>query len=117
MKLAKEAIRKTGHAQLYGESDMVFTAFANWSRSRHFEIDFGAAVMEEGSLGGTKVNHGRKGYVRGKPSYIQADGNTKGFSVRNAGPCFGKDKDGNWWVGSTLRPVVWEKVIKAIQGM
>jgi len=117
MKLAREAISKTGHMQLYGERDMMFTAFSNWSQSRHFEIDFGAAVVEESGLGEIKVDYGGKGYVRGKPSYIQVDGTTKGFSVRNAGPCLGRDKEGNWWVGSTLRPVVWEKIIKAVQGM
>lgn len=107
MRLTKAGYAKSGHAPLYGDADMVFSAFSNWTKGKMFETDFRAAVIKEAD-----VEHSV-----GRPSYIQADGTAKGFSVRNSGPCIGKDWKGDWWVGASLRPEAWRNLARAVEGM
>jgi hypothetical protein len=107
MRLYKAKVEETGHPPLYGESNMVISAFSNWTKGKMYETDFSAAIIKEG-----KVPH-----TRGKPSYIQADGNVVNFSVRNSGPCIGKDTEGNYWIGTTLRVKTWENLIKALENI
>ncbi|KAF2174777.1 hypothetical protein K469DRAFT_743569 [Zopfia rhizophila CBS 207.26] len=106
-RLQKRSLAKTGIVPVFGTSDMTFGAFSNWSKGKMFETDFSAAVVKEG-----EVKH-----IAGRPTYIQADGNAIGFSVRNSAPALGRDNEGNYWVEGMLRCETWENIERAIEGM
>lgn len=107
MRLAKAAMAKTGHPPLYGEADMMFSVFTNWTKSDMFDTDFKGAVAREG-----KGEH-----VVGKPTGVFGDATTKGFSVRNSGSCVGMDGNGNWWLAARLRVETWRNVERALEEM
>jgi hypothetical protein len=103
----QEAARAKGSPSVFGTPDMSMVALSNWSKGKMFEMDFSAAVIQEGS-----VEH-----PRGKPTYIQCDGSQNGISIRNAGPIVGRDWQGNYWIGVMARPQTWRNMEKAIRGM
>ncbi|KAF2470369.1 uncharacterized protein BDR25DRAFT_34308 [Lindgomyces ingoldianus] len=107
-RLMRNGWRDSGYAPVYGESDMAIAVISNWTKGRMFETDFSAAVVSGGR---------RAGSMRGRPSYVQADGCANGFSVRNSGCVVGRDGEGNYWVSAMLRPKVWDEVEKAIRRM
>ncbi|KXS12960.1 hypothetical protein M427DRAFT_146855 [Gonapodya prolifera JEL478] len=104
-RLIWKTTKEAGHSPLFGESDVAFVVFTNWTKAKMFEMDFGAAVV--GSSEGEKK--------RAVPSYVHPDATIKGVvGSRNAAVCMGKDSQGNWFLHGTLRKKTWENVIKAI---
>ncbi|KAF2641247.1 lysR family regulatory protein [Massarina eburnea CBS 473.64] len=100
MRITKSTVTSTGHPPLFGEGDMVLSAFTNWTKGNFFEVDFKAAVKKAGD-----VEH-----RVGRPTGLSATGGTVMLTVRNAAPCLGKDAEGNWWCGAVLRPETWNNV-------
>lgn len=106
-RLNKASIAATGRPPVFGAPDMVISAFSNWAKGKMFETDFSAAVVKEGG----------KPHRKGKPTCIHVNGTAKKFSVRNSGPCLGKDGEGNYWVGGSLRTETWKNILKTVEDM
>ena len=79
--------------------------FSNWTKGNFYNVDFSAAVIKAGK----ERPEGRVG----KPAYIHVNGYQNGISMRNAGPIYGKDEGGNYWMHTPMRLENWEIVQKA----
>lgn len=97
---------KTGNAGLFGDPWMHMVVCTNWTKGKFYDVDFSAAVVNEGChLGGQKV---------GKPSYIQLHAFAKGFSLISGFSITGKDAEGNYWLHSVLRREYWSELEQAL---
>lgn len=85
------------------------SAFSNWTKGNVFDTDFGAAAI------GVKRGDGKN--VVARPSYVQTEGKANGISIRNSGVCLGRDAEGNWWLGSVMRPEAWAILERAVEGL
>ncbi|KAH8657136.1 hypothetical protein BGZ60DRAFT_384179 [Tricladium varicosporioides] len=86
---------------VFGDTSARMVVISNWSKAKFYEIDFSAAIIKAGI-----EEEGRKG----KPSHIFVQGFNNKFSTRNAGPIYGKDGEGAYWLTSTLRDEAWGRI-------
>ncbi|KAH6669906.1 hypothetical protein B0J14DRAFT_619062 [Halenospora varia] len=85
---------------VFGDTGARMVVISNWSKAKFYEVDFSAAIV-----GGDS-----KGERRGKPSHIFVQGFHNEFSTRNAGPIYGKDGEGAYWLTSNLRDEAWGRI-------
>jgi hypothetical protein len=116
MRIGRASLLKSGYPPLYGEADMAFSAFSNWTKGNVFGVDFGAAVVGPGGGGASKGTNDGDGVkvVVARPSYVQTYARANGISMRNSGLCTGRDEGGNWWLASVMTPEAWERLDRAI---
>ncbi|PVH92963.1 hypothetical protein DM02DRAFT_721895 [Periconia macrospinosa] len=108
MRLQRASFAATGQPPLFGEGDMIVAAFMNWDKAKFFDVDFGAAVVKNGESGTNE-------HVSVKPTGLYAVSSIQMMSARHAASCLGKDHNGNWWVGGTLRPETWANVQRKLE--
>ncbi|KAJ9207338.1 hypothetical protein DTO164E3_612 [Paecilomyces variotii] len=108
--IQKEILDNTHHPALFGKPSMYMIMISNWAKSKLFELDFSAAVQEEGLPLKSRINS------LGKPSSIQGTG-TKGYATRNTGVVIGKDAAGNVWCLYSLRKDLWPAVEQQLRQM
>ncbi|KAI9703927.1 MAG: hypothetical protein M1820_005709 [Bogoriella megaspora] len=102
--MQKQAIDKSGHGCIFGDSSIQLLAFSNWSKAKFYDIDLSTAVIREGTSTGSRANH------LGRPSYIQCTGKAHGMSTRFACPIIGQDAAGNYWLRAELPVSTWRKI-------
>lgn len=82
----------------FGNSNMHMVTFSNWTKANLFELDFSAALVDQGA------NPARIA----RPRYIQ--NNQFGLTMPNAFPIIGKDNDGNYWLSGYMNTGHWAKI-------
>lgn len=100
--LVKQEQRISGRSPLFGPPNQLMLSLSNWSRAGFADQDFSAAVVKQG------IPLDERAEKLGRPSFVGATGHENGFSVRNAGPCYGRDARGDWWLGWALRDEAWK---------
>ncbi|TVY47294.1 Transcriptional regulator [Lachnellula occidentalis] len=102
--IERETYASCGRSPVFGDSSMKLIVISNWTKTRLFELDFSAAVVEVGV-----PLEGRRHGV-GRPRYVHSCPYSNGVPIRNAFPVFGRDAEGNYWMSGTLRVETWRKI-------
>lgn len=104
--LNREAAEAKGNPPLFGDGTMHMFVISNWTKARFFDVDFSAALVRPGATDGGRSNK------MGTPSYVNHLPFCNGFlySPRNSCPILGKDAEGNYWLVTTLRKGLWDKI-------
>ena len=106
--------RLNGGPAMYGTSDMVFYSMTNWTKAKLFETDFSAAIVS--SSGPSNVDSRTPDKGIGKPRYINVYAHTvRGFTLRGATCITGRDPEGNYWIGATLRKDPMQEFVRAVR--
>lgn len=109
--ILRKSLGKRGRGPVFGDSSTILIVFSNWSAAKFFDLDLSAAVIRQG------LAHEKRSNAIGKPSYINADAQFRGFSGRNAFPIMGKDAAGNYWLAGVVRAELWPKIEKSLASL
>jgi hypothetical protein len=86
----------------FGDTGMHFILESNWTKAKFFEVDFSAAVVvPKDGVAVDKKRAGRPRYLHN----IQA-----GLKVHNCYVIFGKDGEGNYWLGGYMTEGLWDRI-------
>ncbi|OKL62668.1 hypothetical protein UA08_01170 [Talaromyces atroroseus] len=102
--IQRESTEKSGHPPVFGNPGTFLFTCSNWHRGKLFQKDFSPAVTKQGTPSSGRSN------LLGRPSFLFISGKFVRFSPRNAFVVMGKDADGNWWMDSSIRAGLWDRV-------
>ncbi|OTA01454.1 hypothetical protein A9Z42_0017680 [Trichoderma parareesei] len=104
--LAYKSMLSTGNPPVFGDSDMAFLVFSNWSKAAFLEkVDFGPAVVEAG-LSQDKP---------ARPVYYHSQSLERGSFATNVIVIMGRDLEGNFWLNGDLPSHVWPTMLEHLE--
>ncbi|KAH0497572.1 hypothetical protein TgHK011_004869 [Trichoderma gracile] len=104
--LAYESMLSTGNPPVFGESDMAFVVFSNWSKAAFLEkVDFGPAVVEAGPSQDKPA----------RPVYYHSQSLETGSFATNVIVIMGRDLEGNFWLNADLPAHVWPTMMEHLE--
>ncbi|TFA97854.1 hypothetical protein CCMA1212_010378 [Trichoderma ghanense] len=104
--LAYESMLSNGNPPVFGDSDMAFLVFSNWSK---------AAFLEKVDLSPAVVEAGRSQKTPARPVYYHSQSLEMGSFATNVIVIMGRDLEGNFWLNADLPAHVWPTMLEHLE--
>ncbi|KAL7803979.1 hypothetical protein V8C43DRAFT_266495 [Trichoderma afarasin] len=107
--LAYKSMGATGNPPMFGESNMAFLVFSNWSKAAFLEtVDFSPAIMKSAETA-------RPDGKQGRPVYYHSQSiETSQFST-NVIVIMGRDLEGNFWLNADYPAHHWPALLEQLE--
>ncbi|KAJ4865460.1 hypothetical protein T069G_01990 [Trichoderma breve] len=107
--LAYKSMGATGNPPMFGESNMAFLVFSNWSKAAFLEtVDFSPAIVKSAETA-------RPDGKQGRPIYYHSQSiETSRFST-NVIVIMGRDLEGNFWLNADYPAHHWPALLEQLE--
>ncbi|KAL6857342.1 hypothetical protein J3F83DRAFT_763686 [Trichoderma novae-zelandiae] len=105
--LAYKSMLRTGNPPVFGETNMAFVVFSNWSKAAFLEkVDFGPAIVETGRS---------QDKPAARPVYYHSQSLETGSVATNVIVIMGRDLKGDFWLNGDLPAHVWPTMLEQLE--
>lgn len=107
--LGYQSMMSTGNHPVFGESNMAFLVFSNWSKAAFLEnVDFSPAIVKSAE---TDRPLGKPG----RPIYYHSQSLETGSFATNVVVILGRDLEENFWLNADLPAHVWPTLLEHLE--
>ncbi|UKZ74502.1 hypothetical protein TrVFT333_002172 [Trichoderma virens FT-333] len=107
--LAYKSMMATGNPPMFGESNMAFLVFSNWSKAAFLEkVDFSPAIVK-------RAEKDRPDGKQGHPVFYHSQSIERAGISTNVVVIMGRDLEGNFWLNADFPGYIWPTMLEQLE--